>query len=168
MKNFYRSSLLVAFSLLISPNIQAQHRSDLTCDDVGKIILHAQTEFRTILGRFDSTVLDCNYYYSKVNFGIDSTTTLQSCKGDNGKFTLHFDTYIGNDEIQAEIELKNLETTLDDCLPKAKIKEIKATSGYKRIIQYIDSKTQLTIYLDEVKNKREIKPLVTISVISLL
>jgi hypothetical protein len=61
-----------------------------------------------------------------------------------------------------------LETSLDECLPKAKIKELKPTSGYKRIVQYIDSKTLLTIYLDEVKNKREIKPLVTVSVISLL
>jgi len=168
MKNIHCSCLLVALSLLISSNIHAQHRSDVSCDDVKKIILNAQTGFRLILGRFDSTEFDCNYYYSKVNFGVDSTTTLQSCKGDDGKFALHFDTYVGNNEIQAEIEFKGLEAVLDECLPKAKIKEQKPTSGYKRIVQYTDSKTQLTIYLDEVKNKFEMKPLVTVSVVSLL
>jgi len=158
----------MAFSIAISPSVQAQHRSDLSCDDVGKLILYAQTEFSEILGKFDSTVVDCNYYYSKVNFGIDSTTTIQSCKGDKGKYTLHFDVYIGNDEIQSEIELNNLEAGLDNCLPKVKIKELKPTSGYKRIVQYTYNKMQMTIYLDEVKNKREMKPLVTISVNSLL
>ncbi len=167
MKNIYYSNLLVALCLLISSNVQSQHRRDLNCDEVGKIILYAQTEFSEILGRFDSTAFDCNYYYSKVNFGIDSTTSLQSCKGDNGKYTLHFDTYIGNDETQAEIEFKDLEFVLDKCLPKARIKELKATSGYKSIVQYTDSKTQLTIFLDEVKNKFQMKPLVLVSVINL-
>ncbi len=168
MKNILCLSLSVALSLFISSNSQSQQRSDLSCDDVGKIILNAQTEFRAILGRFDSTELDCNYYFSKINFGIDSTTTLQSCKGDQGKFTLHFDMYIGNNEIQAEIEFKDLESGLEKCLPKAKIEELKAANGYKRIVQYTDSKTVLTIFLDEVKNKSEMLPLVSVSVISLL
>jgi|GEM_PF-2966173 len=168
MKTIFYSCLFFAFLVLLSSEIQAQKRADLSCEDVGKIIKYAQGEFREILGKFDMTDSDCNYYYAKVNFGIDSTTTLQSCRGDNGKFALHFDIYIGNDDIQASIEFKTLEDGLDKCLPKAKVKELKPNSGFKRIVQFTDRNMQLTLYHDEVKNKDELKPLVTVSVISLL
>jgi len=168
MKNISCSCLFFALSVLISSKIYAQKRSDLSCEDVRKVIEYSQNEFREILGELDMKDSSCNYYYSKVNFGIDSTTTLQSCKGDNGKFALHFDIYIGNDDIQASIEFKTLEDQLEKCWPKVKVKEPKPDSGFKRIVQFSDSKMKLVIYHDEVKNKDELKPLVTVLVISLL
>jgi len=168
MKNISRSCLFFALSILIPSKIHAQKRSDLSCEDVGKITSYALTEFREILGELELKDSSCNYYYSKVNFGIDSTTTLQSCKGDMGKFTLHFDIYIGNDDIQASIEFKTLEDRLEKCLPKAKAKELKPNGGYKRIVQFSDNNMRLVIYHDEIKNKDELQPLVTVLVISLL
>jgi len=85
-----------------------------------------------------------------------------------GKFTLHFDIYIGNDEIQASVEFKTLEDRLEKCWPKVKVKELKPTSGYKRIVQFSDTKMRLVLYHDEMKTKDELQPLVTALVISLL
>ncbi|HEV8511944.1 MAG TPA: hypothetical protein VGQ59_01625 [Cyclobacteriaceae bacterium] len=167
MKNI--SCLCLFFTLiLISSKSHAQKRSDLSCEDIEKITSYALTEFREILGELELKDSSCNYYYSKVNFGIDSTTTLQSCKGDNGKFALHFDLYIGNDDIQASIEFRTLEDRLEKCWPKVKVKELKPNSGYKRVVQFSDNKMKLVLFHDEVKNKDELKPMVTALVVSLL
>jgi capsule polysaccharide export protein KpsE/RkpR len=166
MNKNYVSCLVVGVLLfLIQSNIHAQKIHELNCEDVGKIILYTQDEFRSILGGFEMTEFDCNYYFSKVNFGIDSTTTLQSCKGYEGQFVLNFDTYIGNDDIQASIEFRHLEEMLEKCLSKAKVKELKPHDDFKKIIQYTINHAQLTIYRDEVKNHDELRPLVTVSVI---
>jgi hypothetical protein len=165
MKLISKLSVLV-FAALISTKIQAQRRADLTCESVEKILFSAKEEFKDILGALDAKEQDCNYYFSKASFGIDSTTTLQSCKEHAGHLVLHFDTYIGNDDIQSDLEFKHLEDALDGCLAAAKIKEVKP-GDFKRIVQYKLNSIQLTAYQDKVKNTGEMSPLVTISVVNL-
>ena len=151
---------------LVPFQIFAQKSAILTCEEVDKILLSAKNDFKDILGDLETKVQDCNYYYAKVSFGIDSTTTLQSCKDHKGHLILHFDTFISNDEIQSDFEFKTLEDMLDKCLPTAKIIEAKP-GDFKRIVQYRINGIQLTAYQDIVKNHNDVTPLVTVSVIKI-
>ena len=158
--------LVLCLVSMVPLQIVAQKSATLACEQVDNILLKAKNDFKDFLGDLETKVQDCNYYYSKVSFGIDSTTTLQSCKEHKGHLILHFDLLISNDEIQSDLEFKNLEDLLDKCLPTAKITEAKP-GDFKRIVQYKINGVQITAYQDKVKNHNEMTPLVTVSVIKI-
>ncbi len=141
-------SVLVAVTCLVPVKIHAQQKkADLKCESLRKILLYAKNDFKDISGDSTANINDCNYYKSKVSFGIDSTTTLHSCKGDEGRLTIHFNVYEGKDEIQSDVVFRDLESSVDKCVPEFK-KKITKSSSFKRRVTYSNGDVDFILFQD--------------------
>ncbi len=139
---------LLAVTCLVPVRIHAQHKNaDLKCKSLRELLLYAKNDFKDILGDSATNINDCNYYKSKVSFGIDSTTTLHSCKGDEGRLTIHFNLYEGEDEIQSDVVFRDLESSVDKCVPDFK-KKITKSASFKRRITYSNGDVDFILFQD--------------------